>query len=260
VRWIGTGGLVPLLLLAAAVGEAQYGLPRPEQYTLRVEYLWWSPAPSGEIQKGLGDQEGTLLDIQDDLAVDSGRANVLGGSIRLGPTWKLGLAWTPLDFEGDTPAPRPFSYGTLFARFGDQVITSFKGNLYSTDVEWDLVANEGGYLGLLFGVRYFDVDTLVLNVDTSRRVAETQKLPVPVLGFGGRAYVGEWVSLEGKIAGITLGSRGHLWDWLAALHLHLTERLAVTGGYHGLSLQWEDDRDFLRLKLSTWTFGLEISL
>jgi hypothetical protein len=247
------------LLLAGTV-EAQDRLPPPERYTFRVEYLWWQPTPSGEIQKGLGEREGTLLDIEDDLEVESGRANPLKGTVRLGQSWKLRLAWTPLDFEGDTPAPRPFSYGTLIARFGDQVITSLEGNLYSTDVEWDFLGVEGGYLGGLFGVRYFDVDTLVLNVDTSRRVAETERLPIPVLGFSGRAYVSEWVSLEGEIAGITLGSRGHLWDWTAAVHVHLTDRLALTGGYHGLSLEGQDDRDYLRLKLSTWTFGLEISL
>jgi hypothetical protein len=260
-RSIRAVALLPLLLvLGGAVGEAQDRLPPPERYTLRVEYLWWSPTPSGEIQKGLGQNEGTLLDVQQDLAVESGRANVLSGNVRLGRTWKLDLAWTPLDFRGDTPAPRPFSYGTLVARYGDQIITSFKGNLYSSDLEWDFAANDGGYLGLLFGVRYFDVDAIVLDVDTSGRVAETQKLPVPVVGFSGRVYFEEWVSLEGEIAGITLGSRGHLWDWLAALRVHLTDRLAVTGGYHGLSLEGQDERDFLHLKLSTWTFGLEISL
>jgi hypothetical protein len=253
-------GLAPLLLLAAGAAEAQDGLAPAERYTLRLEYLWWKPTPSGQIQKGLGNQEGTLLDIEEDLEVQSGQANVLQGSVRLGRTWKLNLGWTPLDFQGDAPAPRPFTYGTLVARFGDQVITSFKGNLFSTDVEWDFAASEVGYMGVLFGVRYFDVDTLLLNVDTSGRVAETQKLPIPVLGFSGRVYVEEWVSLEGELAGITLGSRGHLWDWTAALRFHLTDRMAVTGGYHSLSLEGQDDRDFVNLKLSTWTFGLEISL
>ena len=45
-----------------------------------------------------------------------------------------------------------------------------------------------------------------------------------------------------------------------SLRLHPTDRLAVTGGYRSQSLEGQDDRDFLRLKLSTWTFGLEISL
>ncbi len=234
--------------------------PPPEEYTLRVEYLWWSPTPSGEIQKGVGDFEGTLIDIQEDLDVESGKANGLRGDFRLGGSWKLRAGWTPLDFRGDVLAGRPFVYGTLLARAGDEIVTSLKGRLIAADLEWDFVDGGAGFLGILGGVRFFDVDTVLVNVITADRVAETDRLPVPVLGLAGRAYLGEWVSLEGELSGITAGSRGHLWEWLVALRVHPTDRLALIGGYRSLALEGQDDRDFFNLKLSTWTFGLEISL
>jgi hypothetical protein len=258
----GLGLAIPLLLLLASppAARAQDALPLAEQYTLRFEYLWWSPTPSGEIRKGLGDFGGTLLDIEEDLAVEKGKGNTIYGTVRLGGGWKLRGGWTDLDFSGDTFAERPFLYGTLVARFGDQIVTSLKGNLVTADLEWDFTQGEWGFLGGLAGVRFFDVDTVMLNVATADRVAETDRLPIPVLGLAGRAYLGEWVSLEGQLAGITAGSRGHLWEWVVALRFHATEHVAGTTGYRSLSVEGQDDRDFFGLKLSTWTFGIELSL
>jgi hypothetical protein len=253
------GGLL-LLLAAPAPSPAQASLPPEEQYVLRLEYLWWSPQPHGQLQKGLGEAEGTLLDIEDDLGVESGRANRLHGAIRLGPSWKLVGGWSPLDFKGDTTAEQPFVYGTLTGRFGDRIVTSLKGNVFAAALEWDFVTNPEGFLGGLVGVRYFDVDTVMVNANTSDRVAETEKLPIPVLGLAGRVYFQEWFSLEGELAGITAGSRGHLWEWSVALRVHLSDRLAATGGYHGTSVEGQDERDFFHLELGAWTFGVEISL
>jgi len=250
-----------LVFLAGPVAApAQTLLPPAEQYTLRFEYLWWSPSPSGQIQRGLGDFEGTVLDLEEDLAIEKGKANSMRGAVRLGGAWKLLGAWTSLDFSGDTFAERPFLYGTLVARFGDQIVTSLKGNLISADLEWDFAQGEWGFFGGLAGVRFFDVDSVMVNVATADRVAETERLPIPVLGLTGRAYLGEWVSLEGELAGITAGSRGHLWEWFAALRVHATENLAATTGYRSLSVDGRDDRDSFTLKLNTWTFGIELSL
>ncbi len=253
-------GALLLLIGSPLVALAQEQLPSEERYTLRVEYLWWSPQPQGELQKGLGDFEGTVLDVQSDLGMESQSGNNIRGALRLGRSWKLVGGWTPLDYRGDQEAQQPFVYGTLVGRFGDRIVTAFKGNLISTALQWDFVANSGGYLGVLAGVKYFDVDTVMVNANTSARVAEIEKLPIPVLGLAGRVYFQEWFSLEGEFAGMTAGSRGHLWEWLLALRVHFTDHLAATGGYHKLSFEGTDDRDFFSLSLGTWTLGIEISL
>ena len=157
-------------------------------------------------------------------------------------------------------APQPFVYGTLVARSGDRILTSLKGQALSAALQWDFVANSGGYVGLLAGMKYFDVDVVVVNDDTTARVAETEQLPIPVVGLAGRAYFQEWFSLEGQISGITAGSRGHLLEWLLALRVHFSDRLAATGGYRKLSIEGQDDRDYFTLSLGQWTFGVEISL
>jgi hypothetical protein len=248
-----------LSLLAAPARAEGTGAPA-EQYTLRVEYLWWSPQPAGQIQKGIGDLPGTVLDAEADLGLNAASANAVRGALRLGGAWKLRGSWSPLDFRGDVAAPRPFVYGTTVVQAGDQVITTLKGNYVTGELEWDFVERDGGFLGLLFGAKYFDVDAILLNAETSSRVAETERLPIPVLGLAGRAYLHPRFSLEAEISGLTAGDRGHVWELLLAARIHLSDHLAGTSGYHKLALEGRNDRDYFNLDLGTWTFGVELSL
>jgi hypothetical protein len=252
--------LLGVLVLRALPAAAQDELPAPERYVLRVEYLRWSPALTGQVQKGIGDLEGTLLDVKQDLGIGEAGAHTLRGSVRLGRTSKLRGSWVSLDYRGDVESGRPFTYGSTVVGRGDRVVTSFKGNYFTTEVEWDFLIRGQGFLGLLAGVKYFDVDTLLANVDTSSRVVETEKIPIPVLGLAGRAYVHPRLSLEGEISGLPAGDRGHAFEILLAARLHVSDRLAATGGWRKLTLEGRDDRDYFNLRLGTWTFGVELSL
>ncbi len=245
---------------AAPLAAAESERPAAERYNVRVEYLWWSPQPGGEVQKGYGDRQGTLLDVQADLALQENGANPLRGVLRLGESWKFRGSWSPIDFQGDTVGQRIFSYGNIAVAPGQQVRTSIKGNYATAELEWDGLQRPQGYAGLLFGVKYFDVDTLLLDVDTEHRVTETKRLPVPVLGLTGRVYPHPRLSLEGEFSGLTLGDRGHVWEWLVAGRVQVVRHLAGTVGYRGLKLSGKDERDSLHLDLGAWTFGVELSL
>jgi hypothetical protein len=251
------------VLIWAAPTRAQYRgvqeLPSAERYAVRAEYLWWKPLLQGELQKGIGDIDGTVLDAQSDLGIGKANTNQIRAAFRLGPSWKLRGSWSPIDFRGDTLAPQPFVYGTASARLGDHIITSLKGNYITGDLEWDFVRRPQGFLGATFGAKYFDVDTLLLDADTSSRVAETQHLPIPVLGLAGRVYFRR-LSTEAELSGLTIGERGHVWEALLALRFHVSDRLAATGGYRKLVLQGRTSRDYFHLDLGTWTFGVEVSL
>lgn len=248
------------LLALSVPAVAQEQLPPAERYHLRLEYLWWSPQPAGQLQKGFSVQEGTLIDVETDLGLQQSSANSLRGALRLGTSWKLRGSWSPIDFRGDVTAANGFDYGTAVVQPGDEVRTSIKGNYGTAELEWDFLKRPQGFAGLLLGAKLFDIDTLLLNVDTEDRVAETQRLPIPVVGLAGRIYVGRHFSVEGELSGLTLGDRGHVWEWTLAARVHVTDRLAGTGGYHRLALEGRNDRDYLKLDLGQWTYGVEISL
>jgi len=249
-----------LAVLATGFASAQSETAPAEQYAFRVEYLYWSPQPAGELQKGVSDTAGTLVDVREDLGYESHAASPIRAALRVGRSVKLRGSWSPIDFRGSATASSLLVYGTTVVFPEQQVASSLKGNYATAEVAWDFLQRPRGFLGLLAGVKYFDVDTLVLNVDTGDRVVETERLPVPVLGLASRVYVSRRLSLEGEISGLTLGDRGHVFELLLAARVHVSDHLAATGGYRRLALEGRDGRDYLRVDLGAWTFGAEISL
>jgi len=226
---------------------------------LRLQYREYRPGLTGEAQKGSADREGTVVDMNDDLGIADKRTFDARGTIQFKPGWKLRGSFTPLDYDGDVEARRTFNYGdTRYARF-DRVRTSIKGNYYSGDLEWDFVKGAHGYLGLLLGAKVFDVDANVLDVSTNAREVDTVLAPIPIVGLATRLYAGR-LSMEGEIAGMSAGSRGNAIEVEGSVRIHVSDRLAAIGGYRYLSLDGRDGNDQLKLKLSGWQFGLEISL
>jgi hypothetical protein len=254
------------LLLAAPCGLAQASeedLPAAEQYHVRLEYLWWSPQLDGQLQKGFSQQEGTALDTREDLGIEETGSNLIQGTVRFGGRWKVRGAWHRMDYDGDVTAAQAFSYGTLDVNEGERVVTSFTGHEFTAELECDLVQGSFGFAGLRLGAKYFDVSTTMVAVvdgQTVGRIADTQQLPVPVLGAIIRYYPHERVSLEAELAGLPAGSRGHLWEATVAARGHLGDRLAVTLGWRKQALEGHNDRDSLDVGLSKWTLGVEISL
>lgn len=243
--------------LAAAQTEE---MPSPEQFVLRVEYREFRPDLTGDIRRSSGTQTGTLIDLQDDLGIQDERTFEVRGTIQFRLGKRLRLSYTPLDYSGDQPAPRNLRFGDLTIERGDRVVTSVKGGYYSGAFEWDFMKGPRGYLGAQIGVKFFDIDSVLVDVDDNEREQNTARAPIPVLGLSGRIYAGSRVSLEGEFSGLTLGSRGALWEFDTSLRIHLSDHLAAQGGYRRLSLRAEDGDDQGDMLLSGWTFGLELSL
>lgn len=252
--------LATLLAGCAAAGTAQTESAPAERYALRLEYLFWSPQPQGQLQKGVSGVEGTLLDVQEDLGLAERSASPVRASLRLGHSVKLRASWSPIEFRGLATANSAILYGTTVVLPGQHVSSSLKGNYVTGEIAWDFLQRPAGFLGLLVGVKFVDIDALVLNVETSDRVVETERLPIPVLGLAGRVYLGRHFSLEGEVSGLTLGDRGHVYEIFGAARVHLSDHIAATGGYRKLVLEGRDEPDYLKMDLGTWTFGAEISL
>jgi hypothetical protein len=252
--------------LAAAAGmglvcaaAAQERLPGPERYTLRVEYRELRPTLTGKAQKGSGDQEGTLIDLVDDLGVPKKRTFEVRGALKIGSGTKIRGAWVPLDYKGDVSAPRTFRFGaSRFNRFSE-VVTTVKGNYFSAAYEWDFVKRPHGLLGLLLGGRMVDVDYVIVSPGDGQRETDTLRRPFPVAGITGRYYAGK-LSFEGELSMLPAGDRGSFYEGEMGSRLHLSDRLAVGAGYRFFSLHGKENIDQLQAHFSGWQFGLELSL
>ncbi|HEV7501991.1 MAG TPA: hypothetical protein VGQ33_18380 [Vicinamibacteria bacterium] len=255
--WTGSAAVVALSLAGSAY--AQDNLPPQEKYGLRLQYREFRPTLTGVAQKAMGEKAGTEVDVTDDLGLTDKRTFDLRATIQFKRGWKLRGSFTPFDYKGDVEATRAFTYGdTRYSRF-DHVVSSVKGTYASADLEWDFLKGSHGFLGAVVGAKLFDVDTAIVDASINAREVDTITAPIPVIGLATRFYTGR-VSFEGEIAGLSIGSRGSLLEAEASVRLHISERLAVMGGYRHLSLDGKDGLDEVDLKLGGWQFGLEISL
>ena len=246
------------ILTLPAVAAAQ-GPPPAEEYRFRVEYREFRPVLSGEVQRGFGEIEGTLVDLEDDLGLPEKRTFAVKAVLRLAAAHKLRGSYTPFSYRGDVTARRTIRFeGSTFERF-TRVVTDLKGGYYTAEYEWDVFRGSSGYLGLLVGAKVVDADTLIAGPNEGIREQETLRVPIPVLGATSRVYAGR-LSLEGEVAGLSIGSRGYLYELDFSARLHLSDRLAVGGGYRLLSSEGEEDVEFFKLRFRGWQFGLEIGL
>ena len=182
-----------------------------------------------------------------------------GVTVQFKKGWKLRGSYTPFDYKGDTEVNSTFTYGeTRYVRF-ERVVTTMKGSYYSLDLEWDFLKGSRGFLGAVVGAKLFDVDASLVNVSVNSRELDTITTPMPAIGLATRLYAGRF-SVEGEVSGLSTGSRGSALEAEGSVRLHVSDRLAAMGGYRYLSVDGKDGRDQIKLKLSGWQFGLELSL
>ena len=250
------GGLVGMR------SEAQSLLPTAESYKLRLEGFTWGTTLEGVIQKGFGTEPGTPLDLTDDLGIEDERTYAIGGAIQFKPGFKLRGSYTKIDYGGDTPARQNFRFGDDVYFIGERIVTSIKGKYYTAALEWDFVKKPQGYFGIFIGGKILDGDFVVVAPDSGKRDVESGIGGLPVLGIASRLYSGRHFSVETEYSGMSIGSRGAAWELIVSARLHLSDRLAASGGYRRLRIRSEptEGRDDVEVKLSGVVFGVELSL
>ncbi len=246
--------LFVLALLAAGSVEAQ--LPPEERYSLRIEYLEWRPKLDAQLRAGVF---GTRIDLEQDLGIQDDRTREIRGALQLSPGFKLRGGVTPVDYTADLRITRSFVFNERLYPVDTRVVSAVKGRLYAAALEFDFVKTRAGYFGVVLGGQIFDGDASVAAPDLDIDERENLSTPVPFLGATGRIYTGR-MSFEGELTGLTIGSRGHYYELRLGARLHLSDRLAVGGGYRLLKVQGEDGPDFVRFRNGGVTFGAELSL
>jgi hypothetical protein len=253
-RWSPAAAFLAFGSLSAAAVGAQEIAP-PEQYHLRLEFARWTPKLGADLQIGAG---GTLIDVKQDLGLRDERAKVWSGALQFARGLKLRASRTPLDYQGDVAVQRAFSFQGTSYEVADRVVSSLKGQYYTGALELDFVRTRAGYLGLMIGAQVFDYDAILEIPARGIREQSSKIVPIPVVGATGRLYFGR-LSVSGEISGLTIGKRGHVYEASAAAGVHVSDRLALKGGYRRFNLHGENEPDLVDLTMEGWHFGAEVS-
>src|SRR6185436_7875120 len=174
--------VLPLLLSCAGRAVAQDETPAAERYGIRLEYREYRPTATGDLQMGANGEEGTLLDIVDDLGIQDERTFDARVTLRVKAAHKLRARYMPIDYSGDQAAPHNFTFKDTTYFRDDRVATSIKGTLWSGDYEYDFYRGEHGFIGALLGARILDNDIVLVDVDQALRETDSRVSVLPVLG------------------------------------------------------------------------------
>ena len=172
-----------------------------------------------------------------------------GASSSSGSGTKLRGGYTPLDYSGDQDAPKTFTYGdTRYERF-TRVVSSAKGGYYSADIQWDFIQKPWGFLGLIVGAKAIDVDVNVVDVADNVREVDTYRDGRSRGRPRRRASTAGKFSFEGEISGLTVGDRGNVFDTHGMARFHVSDRLALQGGYRLLRITGNEGDAEVNLRL-----------
>jgi hypothetical protein len=238
---------------------AQSTLPPAEQYKFLVAYYYWKPTLTSQVRSSTTAVHGDLLDAKQDLGITDTSTFQIFAVVQLGLGQRLRGSYTKVDYSGNTFAPRPFTFNGVSYGMNNQVLTTIKGAYYQAAYENDFIKRSTGYLGFTIGGELWSGTTSITAPEFGLASAADVSVPVPTVGLTGRVYQGKF-SFGGDASGLTIGDRGTAYDLNGAVQFHISDHLALEGGYRYVHINGQDNLNFLYFHQSGWHFGAELSI
>jgi hypothetical protein len=215
---------------------------------LKVEGRYWFSNLDSEIKYTEAGIMGTEINLIDDLGMDDSE-NFQEGRITLEMgNHKLRYAYTPLSWDGQKTIIEGIQFGGVPYTAGTLVDSSLDLKYHRLGYEYDFLDVLDNKIGVIFEIKYFDIDARLkaTGIDEST----TAKAPIPTIGVTGQVAIPFLFSVGGELSGITLGSRGYLFDGEVVVSYHPLPLITISGGYRILKMKLEegDDKALFDLK------------
>ena len=265
-------GVAAWLLLAVAVlwpdrVWAQYRPPSSgnvaigERYHVEGAASFWNPEPSVTISSEALGIPGDTVDLVDDLGIGQKRIGDLRLVLRPAPKHKFRFQYLPLKYSAeDVRVQREFVFNGQRYRIGLPVNTTANLTTYRFGYEYDFIYRSRGYAGVLFDLKYTDVQVDLLSAIGSEFTSAVA--PIPSIGFVGRGYVTENVSITGEfsffkipkgLGGEEFGGRYVDFDLYGTTNF--TNNVGAQLGWRTVDVDYFRDLDTGILKFTGFYFG-----
>ena len=258
-------------LWTAAPAEAQYGAGRMqsdratgETYRFEIAGTLWNPTPDIVIaSEGLG-QLGTNVDLVNTLGIEQTRFRQFKVVLRPGTKHKFRFEYTPIKYTAAATIPTRFVFNGQSFNIGIPVATEVKWNAYRFGYEWDFFYRDRGFAGVLFDVKYTDVNvTLTAAAVGAAQFTEAQA-PIPAIGFIGRGYVAPNISITGEFTFFKLPEQAldsedysaRYYDFDLYGTVNFNDHIGAQLGYRSFDVFYKVKRDSGTLKLDGMYFGV----
>lgn len=230
------------LLSPYSIAFAEEGVG--DKFILELEGRYWMPKLNANLK--LSDYNtmgvellGTDINVVDDLGIKN--ENFFSGRLilKLGNS-KIRFSYLPIRYEGEKSVTQSVSFGGTTYTAGTTVKTELKADMYDLTYEYDAIKGDFGFLGIILGIKYFDLYGKLEAAGVSEE--GKGQAPIPVIGLAGRIYPIKYINLSGEITGLTVG-KASIYDAEAALNVNPIKYIGISGGYRIIRFSAEGDNE-----------------
>ena len=250
------------LAVSTVPAAAQYST-RPatvgEDYHIEVSFNFWNPTPDLIVKSEALGIAGDNVDLVQDLGVEKQRLKDLHIVLRPAKKHRFRINFLPMDYSAETTLQREFVFNGLRYRVGLPVATTAEFKSWRFGYEYDFLYRERGFLGVLFDVKYTDVNVGLnspLGDEFTKAVA-----PLPTIGGVARVYAAANLALNAEVTYVNvpdnirenLDGRYVDFDVFAMFNPH--KNFGIQAGYRRIDASYVLDEDSGTLKFNGLYFG-----
>lgn len=246
---------------AAAQFRPASSAPPPENYHIEAALSFWNPEPTLIVSSESLGIPGDDVDLVNDLGIEQKRINELRVVLRPATKHKFRFNYLPLKYDAQSTVQREFTFNGQRYRVGVPVDTTADLTTYRFGYEYDFLYRDWGYIGVLFDLKYTDVEVVLDSPIGSEFTA--QVAPIPTFGVVGRGYLVPNVSITGELSFFKVpdnlseqfdgGGRYLDYDFYGTFNVN--RYFGAQLGLRSVDVEYFQDLDAGNLKFVGWYFG-----
>jgi len=228
----------------------------PENYHVEIGYEFWKPEPEIVITSG---SLATPVDFINTFPFDKDRFREFRIVLKPARGQKIRFTRVPIEYTGTAPLPQPIRFNGQTFGAGVETTAQLNWTLTTLGYEWDPVAGDKGYVGLLTSVKFNKMDA---QLSATNPIAITQTfertVPIPTIGASARGYLGQSFSVTGDFTLLRVGVgdvSGKFFDVDIYGTLNIGRNVGVQFGYRHITADYDVDDDTGSMKLKGTYFG-----
>ena len=232
--------------LSSSEPSAGVGSHVGEDYHIEISGSIWNPSPA---IGGSSEQFGTFgdeIDFGSDLGMVRRTHNELRVTFKPARRHKFRLHWLPMRYQQSTVLRRQLVFQGVAYDVGLPVDSSIRWNVWRFGYEFDVIARDRGFLGVILEAQYTDIRAELESANAYEAVRA--QAPIPAIGAIGRLYISRLTPITMELTAFRLPNSA-IEDYTASYlnfdvygTVNLTSMLGITGGYRSMDLSYLFDR------------------
>ncbi len=236
------------ILLGLAVLALTLSLSTDASAWVEAEGRYWFSTLDSNFKSSVTGIIGDNIDLVNDLGLDPDEAFPEGRiTLNLGKH-RLRYGFMPLEWDATKNIAQEVKFAGETYILNTSVSTTLKADYHRLGYEYDFIDVLNNKLGVIFEVKYFDLEASLDAVGQNK--TESLKAPVPTIGLAAQFGLPALLSVAGEVTGIGLGSDLYLYDAEVGVVYTPFPMVRVSGGYRIFELHVEDGDDEATLTLS----------